>query len=114
MQNRYSLVESIRRIVQQEMQSAGGATGNGFGQSGGSGNAAPQGGARRGLLKQTAGSSGRKGLQGGGVAQAQAQAQAELSEELAQNLQKLKQVIGESQKIAQKIETVLGKGGQNE
>ena len=44
------------------------------------------------------------------AAQVLGQAEMELSNELSANLQKLKIVIQDSQRIAQKIETVLGKG----
>ncbi|MDA8145860.1 MAG: hypothetical protein M0Z27_07355 [Thermaerobacter sp.] len=44
-----------------------------------------------------------------GPTQLMAQAQFELAQELETNLQKLKQVIQESQDIAHRIETVLGK-----
>ncbi len=44
------------------------------------------------------------------AAQVLGKAEMELSNELSANLQKLKAVIQDSQRIAQKIETVLGKG----
>jgi hypothetical protein len=48
------------------------------------------------------------------VAQVLTQAQWELSQELENNLKQLRQVIRESQAIAQKIEQVLGQGSQSQ
>ncbi len=42
-----------------------------------------------------------------------AQAQAEFSQELSQNLQRLRQVIAESQELARRMQAVLGGGGSN-
>jgi hypothetical protein len=55
--------------------------------------------------------------QSGGVVDAQTQAeliakaQAEFAKELSQNLQRLRQVISESQELARRMQAVLG-GGQ--
>ena len=63
---------------------------------------------------QTQGEQGKKQIPAQTAAQVLAQAQYELSNELEASLKKLKQVINESERIANKISTLLGEENNNQ